>query len=108
MLVLSAGLGDVLREVLKYHGLVENDYFHIISNFFKLNNNVVEGYGSKENGTYIHPFNKNGFGCLSYFKVRFCFTYISLLNYFSAFLRRFLFLESRMETQFNINGRFIR
>lgn len=71
VLVLSAGLGDVLTEVLKYNGLNENEYFHIVSNFFKFNGNTIEGYGCRESGNYIHPFNKNGFGCLHYFKVRF-------------------------------------
>ncbi|KAK6644539.1 hypothetical protein RUM43_000806 [Polyplax serrata] len=73
LLVLSAGLGDVLTEVLKYHGLTENDHFHIISNFFKLNkDSVVEGYGVGESGCFIHPFNKSGLGCGSYFKKMSC------------------------------------
>lgn len=69
VLVLSAGQGNVLAEVLNYHGLSENDYFHIVSNFFKIENGTVNGYGCHENGLFIHPFNKNGFGCTSYFQV---------------------------------------
>lgn len=97
LLVLSAGLGDVLTEVLKYHGLTENDHFHIISNFFKLNqDSVVEGYGVGESGCFIHPFNKSGLGCGSYFKVS-CY-HLSVILYEFKLLSNFEVIQNEMKT----------
>jgi hypothetical protein len=52
-LVLSAGLGDSISAVLKYHK-VPPISVHIIANF-KFNGNNVNGFW----GDIIHPFNKN-------------------------------------------------
>jgi len=72
VLVLSAGLGDVIRIALKHYGLNESETFHIISNFLKTDGDTLIGFGCSENGKFIHPFNKNGLGCGDYFKVRTC------------------------------------
>lgn len=71
LLILSAGLGNVLTEALKLQEIYENEYLHVISNFFKVENGIITGYGCRENQFYIHPFNKNGLGCSNYFKVNF-------------------------------------
>lgn len=54
VLVFSAGLGDVVEEILRHNGvLLEN--VEIISNFLKYSNRKLDGFKGKK----IHVFNKN-------------------------------------------------
>lgn len=56
ILVLSAGLGDIIEALLRHQGvLLEN--VHIISNFLQFNGDILEGY--KNSDKMIHVFNKN-------------------------------------------------
>jgi len=55
ILILSAGLGDVIQEFLKAEGKLSEN-LHIISNFYEFNyKGIVTGYKSQ----IIHSFNKN-------------------------------------------------
>jgi len=55
IIVFSAGLGDMVEAVLKYHNILF-DNVKIISNFLKYNGNKLEGF---KNDMLIHAFNKN-------------------------------------------------
>lgn len=55
LLIFSAGLGDVVDVILKYHGVV-NKNIHVISNFLKHKDGNVNGFMND----IVHPFNKNG------------------------------------------------
>ena len=55
LLVFSAGLGDVVESVLKHHGVMSKNT-HVISNFLKYKDGLVQGFTND----IVHPFNKNG------------------------------------------------
>jgi hypothetical protein len=54
VLVFSAGLGDCVSAVLKYHNVLLPN-IHIISNYLRFNGDQVNGF----QGDIIHSFNKN-------------------------------------------------
>jgi 5'-nucleotidase len=54
VLVFSAGLGDSVSAVLRYHNALLSNV-HIISNYLRFNGLQVNGF----KGDVIHPFNKN-------------------------------------------------
>ncbi|KAL7289885.1 hypothetical protein TKK_0016278 [Trichogramma kaykai] len=56
VLVFSAGLGDVVKSVLKHHKIL-HDNVNIVSNFLKFNGNVTEGFQNPEK--LLHVYNKN-------------------------------------------------
>lgn len=55
IVVFSAGLGDMVKAVLKYHNALF-DNIKIISNFLKYNGNKLDGFN---NDVLIHAYNKN-------------------------------------------------
>lgn len=56
ILVFSAGLGDIVEELLRHQNvLFEN--VNVISNFLKFNGNMLDGF--KNSHRMIHVFNKN-------------------------------------------------
>uniref|UniRef100_A0A0K8SWY5 5'-nucleotidase n=1 Tax=Lygus hesperus TaxID=30085 RepID=A0A0K8SWY5_LYGHE len=65
VLVFSAGLGDIVVAILKRHNILY-DNVHVVSNFFKIDNEKVAGF----DGELIHVYNKNQHAIenTSYFK----------------------------------------
>ncbi|EZA50393.1 hypothetical protein DMN91_004444 [Ooceraea biroi] len=55
IVVFSAGLGDMVEAILKFHNVLF-DNVKVISNFLKYNGNKLEGF---KNDVFIHTFNKN-------------------------------------------------
>lgn len=55
IVVFSAGLGDMVEAVLRYHNALY-DNVKIISNFLKYNGNHLDGF---KNDVLIHAYNKN-------------------------------------------------
>lgn len=55
IVVYSAGLGDVVEAVLRYHNALF-DNVKVISNFLKYNGNQLDGF---KNDVIIHVYNKN-------------------------------------------------
>lgn len=55
IVVFSAGLGDMVEAVLRYHNALY-DNVKIISNFLKYNGNHLDGF---KNNMLIHAYNKN-------------------------------------------------
>lgn len=55
VVVFSAGLGDMVEAVLRYHSALY-DNVKVISNFFKYNGNRLDGF---KNDVLIHAYNKN-------------------------------------------------
>ncbi|XP_011157804.1 7-methylguanosine phosphate-specific 5'-nucleotidase [Solenopsis invicta] len=55
IIVFSAGLGDIVEAVLKYHNALF-DNVKVISNFLKYNGNQLDGF---KNDVLIHAYNKN-------------------------------------------------
>lgn len=55
IIVFSAGLGDMVEAVLRYHNALYDNVI-IISNFLKYNGNQLDGF---KNDVLIHAFNKN-------------------------------------------------
>jgi 5'-nucleotidase len=79
VLVFSAGLGDSVSAVLRYHNaLLPN--VHIISNYLQFNGLQVNGF----QGDIIHSFNKNQHAVekSDYFKVRATNMWVFLLGRF--------------------------
>ncbi|XP_066996917.2 7-methylguanosine phosphate-specific 5'-nucleotidase [Anabrus simplex] len=57
VLVFSAGVGDMVRAILRHHKVLHPNV-HIISNFLDFKGSMLQGFkGSK--GQHIHTFNKN-------------------------------------------------
>eukprot|EP00123_Amoebidium_parasiticum_P012255 comp21227_c0_seq1/m.28884 comp21227_c0_seq1/g.28884 ORF comp21227_c0_seq1/g.28884 comp21227_c0_seq1/m.28884 type:complete len:321 (-) comp21227_c0_seq1:39-1001(-) len=56
LLVFSAGLGDVIEEVLRQQGLMRYDNVHVVSNFMKFDD---QGYVVGFQGRNIHVLNKS-------------------------------------------------
>lgn len=56
VLVFSAGLGDIVEELLRHQNVLF-DNVNVISNFLKFNGNMLEGF--KNSHRMIHVFNKN-------------------------------------------------
>ena len=54
IIVMSAGVGDIIKEFLKYRGKLRNNV-HIISNFFKYDS---QGFFNGVKNDIIHPMNK--------------------------------------------------
>lgn len=55
IIVFSAGLGDIVEVVLRYHNALF-DNVKVISNFLKYNGNQLDGF---KNDVLIHVYNKN-------------------------------------------------
>lgn len=55
IIVFSAGLGDMVEAVLRYHNALY-DNVKVISNFLKYNGNHLDGF---KNDVLIHAYNKN-------------------------------------------------
>lgn len=55
IIIFSAGLGDIVEVVLRYHNALF-DNIKIISNFLKYNGNQLDGF---KNDVLIHVYNKN-------------------------------------------------
>lgn len=55
IVIFSAGLGDMVEAVLRYHNVLY-DNVKVISNFLKYNGNQLDGF---KNDVLIHVFNKN-------------------------------------------------
>lgn len=55
IIVFSAGLGDIVEAVLRYHNALF-DNVKVISNFLKYNGNQLDGF---KNDVLIHVYNKN-------------------------------------------------
>lgn len=55
VIVFSAGLGDIVEAVLRYHNALF-DNVKVISNFLKYNGNQLDGF---KNDVLIHVYNKN-------------------------------------------------
>jgi len=77
VLVFSAGLGDSVSAVLKYHKVLLSNV-HIISNFMRFNGLQVNGF----QGDIIHSFNKNEHAVekSDYFEVLACRNNVLLLG----------------------------
>jgi len=55
IIIFSAGLGDIVEAVLRYHNALF-DNVKVISNFLKYNGNQLDGF---KNDVIIHVYNKN-------------------------------------------------
>ncbi|KAL1116314.1 hypothetical protein AAG570_005809 [Ranatra chinensis] len=54
VLVFSAGVGDVVKAIMRHYA-IDHPNVHVISNFFKWENGFITGF----QGTLIHIYNKN-------------------------------------------------
>jgi len=90
VLVFSAGLGDSVSAVLRYHNAFLPN-IHIISNYLRFNGLQVNGF----QGDIIHSFNKNEHALekSDYFKVSATNIWVNLACLLTYLLHAAVFLE---------------